>query len=430
MEAEVSSFLLRHNFNAKIDVDACVQSILYDMDLGLFKKGRKEKSGEDMIRTWMLPPEKAPKGQKIIVIDAGGTNFRSCLVSFDENGNASISDFKKTCMPGVERELSKVEFFNQFADNIDYLKNKADKIGFCFSYPMEITKDGDGITLGFSKEVKAPEVVGVPVGKTLVSVLESRGWNKISRITLLNDTVAALLAGRACARNGAEYSSYIGFILGTGMNAAYIQPAAEKNGESIEKQIVVCESGKCDKIGRSDFDLAVDKKTNGPGQFILEKCCSGAYLGKMGFELITTAAKEGLFSDETAKRVSALQDLTLIEMNMFLHAPFEAGTVADLCADERDRKIVWELFDAAVERCAGYATAILGANAVQTGEGKNPLHPVAILCNGTTYAKTYNLRLRVESALYEYLTKKRGIFYEIVTAENDITLGTAVAGSL
>ena len=57
---------------------------------------------------------------------------------------------------------------------------------------------------------------------------------------MLNDTVAALLAGHAIAPVGKKYSSYIGLILGTGLNAAYIQPARE----GIAKQIVVCESGK------------------------------------------------------------------------------------------------------------------------------------------------------------------------------------------
>ena len=137
-------------------------------------------------------------------------------------------------MPGLERELSKAEFFDAIADKIEYLKNRADRIGFCFSYSMIITREGDGIPNSLSKEIKASEVVGVPVGATLRQVLEKRGWNTISHIALLNDTVAALLAG--AAGNNGTYSSYIGFILGTGMNGAYIQPAF--GGE--KKQIVVC----------------------------------------------------------------------------------------------------------------------------------------------------------------------------------------------
>jgi len=428
MNSKIASFLLKHNFPLSMDIDATTNSILYDMNLGLNRANATEKAGQDMFKTWILPPKASPKNESVIVIDAGGTNFRSCLVKFDEEGKVSISDFSKTRMPGVEKELSKVEFFNQIADNIDHLKNKADKIGFCFSYAMEITKDGDGIPSGFSKEVKAPEVIGCPVGKTLVETLEARGWNKIKRITLLNDTVSALLAGKASEGDGTSYSAYIGFILGTGLNAAYVQP---KN-DFMDKQIVVCESGKCDKVSLSDFDKALDKKTNIPGQYLLEKGCSGAYLGKMGTEMLFFGAKEKLFTKECCDKILALEnaneEINLIEMNTFLCSPFKAGKVNDLCVTEQDRLTIFELFDCAVDRVARYATSILSANAIQTNEGKTPVSPICILCNGTTFYKTHKLRARIEGYLESYLTKEKGVHYEIVSVDDDITIGTAVAG--
>lgn len=429
LQAEL--FLKKHNFDCGVSVDFLAERILYDMNLGLF--GGKEKAGQDMFKTWILPPDEKPKNQNVIVIDAGGTNFRSCLVSFDGDGNFSISDFKKTKMPGVEKELSKDEFFNQIADNIEYLRDKADRIGFCFSYAMNITKDGDGIPNAFSKEVKAPEVLGCPVGKTLAEKLHSRGWNKIQKITLLNDTEAALLAGAAAAKNGTKFSSYIGFILGTGINAAYVQPAAESslNGknEKIEKQIVVCESGKCDKIPLSDFDSSMDKKCAVPKQYPLEKQCSGAYLGPVALEMLLFAAKDKLVSDFCAQKIMELKKLSLIEIDDFLHSPFKAGTVSSLCENDGDREAIFVLFDELITRCAKNAAAILCANAKMSGEGKNCLHPIGILCNGTTFYKTHKLHERIESYLEDCLTRKLGIHYEILTLENDITLGTAIAAT-
>ena len=421
-------FLKSHNFDCGVSVGFLTDRIFYDMNLGLF--GGKEKSGQDMFKTWILPPEKKPKNQNVIVIDAGGTNFRSCLVSFDSEGEFSISDFKKTRMPGLEKELSKDEFFNQIADNIDYLRDKADRIGFCFSYAMKITKDGDGIPNAFSKEVKAPEVLGCPVGKTLAEKLYSRGWNKIQKIVLLNDTEAALLAGKSAAKNGTEFSSYIGFILGTGVNAAYVQPAVSLSAdEKIEKQIIVCESGKCDKLPLSDFDLAMDKKCAVPKQYQLEKQESGAYLGPVALEILLFAAKEKLLSEFCAQKIMELKKLSLIEMDDFLYAPFADGTVSSLCENDGDREIIFTLFDALITRSAKNAAAILCANAKMSGEGKNCLRPIGILCNGTTFYKTHKLRERVETYLENYLTGELGIHYEILTLENDITLGAAVAAS-
>ena len=170
MNTTVSSFLSRHNFVNHVDVLSVAQAILDDMRLGL----RGEKADQDMIKTFSNPPSSSAKGKSVIVIDAGGTNFRSCLVTFDNEGVPVIADMEKTKMPGVEKELSRKDFFEQFAVNLEHLKNKADRIGFCFSYPMTITEDGDGILLGFSKEVKAPEVVGAKVGECLKAVLKER----------------------------------------------------------------------------------------------------------------------------------------------------------------------------------------------------------------------------------------------------------------
>ena len=132
MNNQVSAFLSAHNYVNHVDVLSVAQAIVYDMKKGLKKEG----ADQDMIRTFCNPPEKSAKNQSVIVIDAGGTNFRSCLVSFDADGVPSISEMEKTRMPGVEKELSRKDFFEQIANNLEHLKNKSDRIGFCFSYPM------------------------------------------------------------------------------------------------------------------------------------------------------------------------------------------------------------------------------------------------------------------------------------------------------
>lgn len=426
MNTAVSAFLSRHNFAANLDVNLAASAILDDMNRGL----RGKKADEDMIPTWCLPPEKPVVNKTVIVIDAGGTNFRSSLVTFDAEGNATISEMEKTKMPGVEKELSKKEFFEQFAKNLEHLKNKADTIGFCFSYPMTITKDGDGVLLGFSKEVKAPEVVGCAIGKCLKEVLVQHGWKEPKRVTLLNDTVAALLAGKAAGKTY-PYSSYIGFILGTGMNAAYIQPELS-DVKDFSKQIVVCESGKTRNVIMSDFDIAYDKKSQKPGTFFMEKQCAGAYLGSIALEMLKTAADEELFSEKVSAELKKLESFTTIEVNEFLQAPYGTTTLAEMFkkagATEEDYDNAYRLFDALVDRSARCAAAILSAAVIQSGEGKNASKPVCINCDGSTFWLTYMISARVKAYLDQVLTREKGIYWHIVSLENDITIGTAIAG--
>jgi len=427
MRKLVDAFLSMHNFPVRLNVSAVTDAVLYDMEAGLCKKGIA--AGEEMIHTFALPPEKKPANENVIVIDAGGTNFRSCLVTFDSNGKPSISEMEKTSMPGVAKELSKKEFFDQFATNLEHLKNKATKIGFCFSYPMQITADGDGILNGFSKEVKAPEVVGCKIGECLSEALVAHGWKRPEKISLINDTVAALLAGASRSGTGFDYSSYIGFILGTGMNIAYIQPETDY----MKSQIVVCESGKFNKLVDSDFDRELDSHTTAPGTFRLEKKCSGAYLGTVAYYIIKAACEEGLFSESVAKALSTLNSLTLIDMDKFLHAPLCTETplgklLGDAKASADDYTTLFMLFDAVVERSARYSAAILAAAVIKSGQGKDPVRPVCIVCNGTTFYKTHAIRDRVAGYLEEILTAQHSLYFHLVSVDDDITVGTAISG--
>ncbi|MBO7639625.1 MAG: hexokinase [Treponema sp.] len=427
MNKSAAAFLEKHNFPLNLDMNPLVDSLLYDMREGL--SGRK--ASQDMIKTFCVPPEKKLAGESVIVIDAGGTNFRSCLVTFDQAGQPVIDFMEKTKMPGIERELTRKEFFGQFAENLEHLKDKSSNIGFCFSYPMTITEEGDGVLLGFSKEIKAPEVVGCHIGKELAQALSEHGWTKKVKISLLNDTVAALLAGAAGPEEGNRYSSYIGFILGTGMNAAYIQ---DKDNEfpGLKKQIIVCESGKFDKMPRSDFDISYDQKSVKPGSGLLEKQCSGAYLGPIAYEMIQSAVKDGLFSAKFSESLSKIESLTLIEIDSFLHAPYRTASVlgakAAESATEEDYDLLHQLLDALVDRSARLSASILTACVVQSGIGKSATEPVCILCNGTTFYKTHKVAVRVQAYLEDMLLRQRVLFYEIVSRENDITLGTAIGG--
>ncbi|HKL85128.1 MAG TPA: hexokinase [Treponemataceae bacterium] len=436
----VNAFLGRHNFQSGgPDVNSVINTMMYDMEEGLISDPLNppgQGPSLDMIPTWATKPLSAPKNNSVIVIDAGGTNFRCCLVTFDSNGIPNISDMQKTAMPATDREYSKKEFFQTIASFLDNLKNKADRIGFCFSYAMTITPEGDGKVIQFSKEIKAKEVIGSLVGESLSDALVERGWKRPEKVVLLNDTTAALLAGASVATNGREYDSYVGFILGTGMNAAYIesgkiQKIANSKTVPPASQIVVCESGKCNKIARSKFDEQIDLTTNSPGLYGFEKMCSGAYLGPVARLALISASEDGLFSNPVAKQLATLETFELKDMDQFFYGPYRTDTKIGKILEngtEVDREIIFRILDSFVERSARLAAANIACAIIKSGKGFNPAKPVCVVCEGTTFLKTHNLRERVTGYLNEVLIEERGIWYEIVTMDNAVTLGSAVAG--
>jgi hexokinase len=436
----LSAFLGQYGFDSEgVGVNGIIDALLYDMERGL-----RENSGETqgamasshaMIPTWMLPPETSPKNQSVVVIDAGGTNFRSCLVSFDGSGKSDISLLQRSTMPAIDRELSKSEFYGAMAENLAHLKNKATRVGFCFSYPMKILPDGDGEVIYFSKEVKAPEVIGTKVGANLAASLAAKGWNRPEKITLLNDTVAALLAGAANIADGRRYDSFVGLILGTGMNTAYIESGTIPKIAGVlntpKSQIIVCESGNFNKVTQSAFDLAADKKTTTPGVHITEKMCSGGYIGQAAGEALKQAATDGLFSSAVACAFGDSFALTLKDMDQFLYGPYRTDTLLGEIAargTDADYHLLYGILDAFVERCARFMAALIAASVIKSGKGAHPARPVCVLCEGTAFAKTHNLKPRIIGHLEAVLTKERHLYYELVSFDNAITVGTAIAG--
>lgn len=429
MQEKTLNFFEKHHYNIRKNaldyITEIVNSLLYDMNEGLCKR----KSSQDMILTYANPPKEKIVSKSVIVIDAGGTNFRSCLVNFDESSKPKISELQKTKMPGIEKELSKKEFFDQIAQNLEHLKDKASSIGFCFSYPVKITQEKDGILTAFGKEIKAPEVVGSYLGKELKKALKEHGWKNEIKVVMLNDTVAALLAGAADVQNGKKYSSYIGFILGTGLNSAYIQKSNSEY-QNFSEQIIVCESGRFSGAPSCDFDDELDQKSDIPGTGLMEKKCSGAYLPKLCLETIKTASKEGLFSKNLSSKLLEIQEISLKDTDLFLNFPYSSenlfGKLLSENGNESDYIQLYEILDALMERCARLASAILIANVIKSEEGKNPTKPVCIVCNGTTFYKTYKVKERIVSYLEELLVKK-SYYYELLSVDDDITLGTAIA---
>lgn len=447
----VTAFFARHNFDTEGPaINTVIDALLYDMEEGLTREQNLPGSigsAMDMIPTWLMPPDCPPENSSVIVIDAGGTNFRSCLVSFDEKSRASITLLERQRMPAIDRELSKAEFFDTIAAYLDHVKNAADSIAFCFSYAMKITRSGDGKLVQFGKEIKAPEVVGSLIGETLKAALIKRGWHTLRRIILVNDTTAALLAGAATAVGGKKYSSYIGFILGTGMNTAYIEyqpirkiatPIVENQaaaGMQQSAQIVVCESGRSNQVPRSSFDTAFAATTEKPAIAWFEKMCSGAYLGKLMCTIIRAAAADSLFSASFTQALASCAELSLADIGAFLDSPYSVHTpLGALLADstsgstEDDRETLYRILDELVMRTARLSAANIAAAAIKTGKGKNPAAPICILAEGTTFLKMHHLRDAVTAHLYRVLTHERGIYFEIVTLDNAIILGTALAG--
>jgi hexokinase len=416
-------FLKEHKMTAAdVDTQELVNIFLSEMEAGL----AGERSSLMMIPTYIEANNKLVPNEPVIAIDAGGTNFRAAKVYFDEDMQLVTENLQHNKMPAVDEELSKKDFFETFAKYLADYKNVSEKIGFCFSYAVEIFPNKDGKLLEWSKEVKAPEVIGEMIGKNL---LEAMGTPD-KQLVLMNDTVSTLLAGQA-ATAGKEYDTYIGFILGTGTNTCYIE--ANKNITKTEgldlnaSQIVNIESGNFGKAPRTDIDIAFDNTTKNPGRYSFEKMFSGGYFGGLCTTALKMAAGEGLFP-ASKENIEKLQELSSEEVNKFvLDMDLEQNALEKALATEDEKTRATFIIDGMIERAAKLVAANLAAVILKTGKAKNCERPVLMTIEGTTFYKLKNFRLMFEKYLKEFLSGENQRYYEIVEVANSSLLGAAIA---
>ena len=422
-------FLEENNFTvaAKIDRQAMIATFLSEMEKGL--KG--EPSSLRMIPTYVGVNGKIPQGAKAAVLDAGGTNFRSAVVSIPP----TIEDKKNQPMPGAKSDVTEDEFYDAFAEELKRVAPKATvkKYGWCFSYNCDATPDLDAKLNCWTKGIRAPMIVGQYVGKELLKRLGG------GEIAIVNDTVATLLAAKA-TEGDKTYSSYLGFILGTGTNTAYV----EKNRNIAKLQgldpngsmIINAESGSFDKLVQSNFDKAMDQKTLDPGHNPLEKMIAGGYLGGVGLELYKAAAKAGLFSAKAASAIGGLGALETMDFDNFCAAFKKEGRdnpLDAIFADPDDAKMARRLGLPVFERAAVLTAIHLAAFCIKSGEGADDSAPIAINADGSTYYKTRAIPFAetVKKELDDMLVQRRNIHYCITPQVDDAPMvGAAIAAML
>jgi len=360
------------------------------------------------------------------VIDAGGTNLRTGIARFDEEGGVELNHFNKQAMPGRDRETSPGEFYTVLADLLEPLKDEFESIGFCFSYPADILPDFDGRLLHWTKEIKIPGLVGKEIGAGLIRMLEERGITG-KKVVILNDTVAALLAGLAHGQ-AFNAASYIGFILGTGTNTAYVEQNKNIGKPEGDVSSGNVESGGFAAYDRGACDLQLDARSENPGGHIFEKAISGAYMGALTLELLQALAMESMFSDSGGAALSIMKDLSTIHIdNLASGNGRDIGVLGSEAFSESDRDIMKTVFTAVVERAALFAAVNIAAAVIKCGAGHDAGRPVCVNIDGSTYYKTWRLPELVQDHLASLLGK-RGLHIRCIQVDDAPAAGAAIAG--
>jgi hexokinase len=414
-------------FHAEIDAAQCTREFREEMEAGL--AGRP--SSLRMIPTFVEADGEIPVGQPVIAMDAGGTNLRIALVEFDAEGEPRISAFERHRMPGLDGEIPAAQFFDVLASLLEKVAQRARRVGLSFSYPAEILPSKDGKILSLSKELRVADVVGQLVGERINGALRAKGGAGGLRFVVVNDTVGALLAGRA-AHGSHSYSRYVGFVLGTGLNCAYVESndlvRKRKDLPGGGRQIINVESGNYARVPRGTVDRALDAQSAEPGGYALEKAVSGAYLGALGLRTFQAAAEDGLFSPTAAECLRAWPKLETPELEPFLGGIGGTGLHAALCraGTADDLAVACSLAEHLLERAAKLAAINMSAALLQSVATGPADAPAAITVDGSTFYRLRSYRERITGWVDRILAGR--LRWEVLSVENAALVGAAVGG--
>ncbi|KAL2234776.1 hexokinase-1 [Sesamum indicum] len=249
-------------------------------------------------------------------LDLGGTNFRVLRVQLRGRGGVVHQEIAEVSIPPALTGGTSDELFDYIAEKLANFVAEEERLfhqppvkqrelGFTFSFPVMQTSINSGTLIRWTKGFAINDAVGQDVVVELTKALKRKGV-EMRVAALVNDTIGTLARGRYTNNN-----VYLGVILGTGTNAAYVECAQAipkwhgplpKSGEMV----INMEWGnfRSSHLPITEYDHALDVGSVNPGEQIFEKLTSGMYLGEvLRRVLLRMATEASFFGDEVPSKL-------------------------------------------------------------------------------------------------------------------------------
>ncbi|KAJ3107496.1 glucokinase [Phlyctochytrium bullatum] len=355
-----------------------------------------------------------------LALDLGGSNFRVCEVTLEGNGIARMKQRKYTVSDDLKTGAGDklFDFFadcvGAFLDEIDTsaTKGKERKLGFTFSFPVSQTSINKGSLMAWTKGFHASGVEGKDVVELLQAAFHRRNI-KVNVAALVNDTTGTLISHAYLSPN-----TYVGVILGTGTNAAYVEqmsniPKLKDAPAGANEMIINTEWGAFDNeqivLPITQYDTRLDRESVNPGRQIFEKLISGMYLGEIVrlaiLDLIKTGELFGGKSSAVLETRYAFETayMSRIERDHTLDLSDTKAVLVDLVkvpkTTRSDRVIVRGICELVGKRAARLSAAGIAAIVTKI----NRLDGCVIAIDGSLFELYPHFANRMRDALREML---------------------------
>ncbi|KAI9208095.1 uncharacterized protein BJ171DRAFT_455335 [Polychytrium aggregatum] len=352
-----------------------------------------------------------------LALDLGGTNFRVCEVLLEGQGRVRIRQKKYPLTEELKSGSGKqlFDFFAvkvaEFLDEHGLPRDIKTTLGFTFSFPVTQTGINQGALCFWNKGFSCEGVVGHDVCELLQSALTRQGLN-ITVSALVNDTVGTLVAHAYT-----DPQTYVGIILGTGTNAAYVERVENitkwngpipPNGEMIMNT----EWGGFNEpavLNITKYDKTIDRASANPGIQVFEKLISGMYLGEITRQVIVDLISTGeLFRGQSSPAINKGYSfetafMSRIERDHTLELADTKAVLEDLlkvpATTIDDRRIVKRICELVGTRAARLSAAATAAIITKI----NKLDGCTVAIDGSLFEHYPHFANRMRDALHELL---------------------------
>ncbi|KAI8146058.1 hypothetical protein BJV82DRAFT_600296 [Fennellomyces sp. T-0311] len=409
-----------------------------------------------------------PTGQEtgtFLALDLGGSNLRVSAVNLLGNGQVNVVTEVRRTVSDALRTGSSTDFFDWIADAVNELldntsshqnDNKDEQsmsMGVCWSFPLDQTGICEGKILRMGKGFTLENMDGQDLTSLFHDAFKRKGIN-VTVTALLNDTVGTLVA-HAYSNPGA----CVGFIHGTGVNAAYPEKksrivkltssVAPDHADQPHQNFMLVNTeidvfGNTDYLPLTRFDKALDVSHSQPGFQPYEKMMSGAYLGELvrliAVELISE--HQYLFNGNIPERLrrpwslttAVISDLEKMETDEHRLTRFgewlESDCINNYVPTIGDMERLCRICHIVSSRAASLAAAGIAAIIERQDVIKSSDQPIIIGVNGSTFEKYPRMPERIEIALRTWFGDAISQRIRISVARDGGSIGGALVAML
>lgn len=297
-----------------------------------------------------------------------------------------------------------------------------------------------GKILRMGKGFVLPDIEGNDLATLFHQGFQRKGLNVIVT-ALVNDTIGALVA-HAYSNPQAR----VGFIYGTGVNAAYPEKVSRmiklnvaEWRDTATEMLVNTEidifGSDGDYLPRTRFDHALDASHAQPGFQPYEKMMSGAYLGELvrlvAVDLVT---HHGLFGGvapdllQTPWQFLTLHMSEIEAINDTCHLVEYLAKLFHFTPSEQDALLFKSVCEMVSTRAAGLAAAAIAAMIEQ--QSFTPEQDIIIGINGTTFERYPRMPERMHSFLSDWFGNQVGSRIKLQVARDGGSIGAALVAML